>query len=30
MQIEQSNLSVTENISELIELHWWNLNKTRE
>lgn len=30
MQIEQSNLSVTENISELTELHWWDLNKPRE
>lgn len=30
MQIEQSNLSVPENISELTELHWWDLNKPRE
>lgn len=30
MQIELSNLSVPENISELTELHWWDLNKPRE
>lgn len=30
MQIELSNLSVPENISELTELHWWALNKPRE
>lgn len=29
MQIEQSNLSATENIPKLLEHHWWDLNKTR-